>query len=170
MSDIKQKYPVTSTVAITAAIASLASDTNLLAGRASTAVDNTTNQDLDHLVSGAIVVGTTPTANTSIEVWAYAYQSLATGTPTYPDSITGTDAAKTLTNIGVKSGILRWVATLLVPAATSNVVYSFAPVSIANLFGALPQFYGIFIVHNTGVALNAAGHSVVYNRIQAQTV
>jgi len=172
MASIKSLYPSTSTTALTITLASLASDANLLAGRASTAVDNTTNLDLDHLVSGQITVGTSPTINTVIEVWAYAYQTIASGTPAYPDSITGSDANKTMTNIGEKYAVLRPVVNIQVPATTSNVAYSFSPVSIASLFGAMPQFWGIFVVHNTGVALNATGgnHIIHYNRIQAQTV
>jgi hypothetical protein len=171
MADFKTKYPATSSIALTLGVASLASDTNLLAGRASTAVDNTSNLDLDHLVSGVVMTGTTPTVNTTIEVWAYASYKTASGTPTYPDTITGTDANKTLTNSGTKAAALRLVASIVV-TATSNVAYPFAPVSIASLFGAMPKFWGLFVVHNTGAALNstAGNHDFQYERIQAQSV
>lgn len=172
MADIQILYPSNSTTALTIDLSSLATSSTWLAGRESTAVDNTTNLDLDHLVSGVITVGTTPTVNTTIEVWAYSYQSIASGTPTYPDVLDGTDSAETLTSVGVKSAMLKLVATLWVSATTSNVAYPFAPVSIANLFGQMPQFWGIFVTHNTGVNLNATGgnHVIHYNRIQAQTV
>lgn len=171
MADIKTKYPATSSVALALTLAGLASDASLLAGRTSSAVDNTANLDLDHLVSGIITTGTTPTTNTSIEIWAWASYKTAAGTPTYPDGITGTDSAKTITANGVKFGSLRLVATLTVDA-TSNRTYPFAPVSIASLFGSMPKFWGLFVVHNTGVALNAtsANHDIQYERIQTQTV
>lgn len=170
MADIKIKYPATSSVALTLGVASLASDTNLLAGRAATAVDNTTNVDSDHLVSGIVTTGTSPTGG-GIEVWAYASYKTATGTPTYPDSITGTDAAKTVTSTNVKTSALKLVAYIAVDT-TSNRAYPFAPVSIASLFGSMPKFWGLFVVHNTGVALNATAgnHDFQYERIQAQTV
>jgi len=171
-ADIRIQYPSTSTTALTISLASLATDANLLAGRESTAVDNTTNEDLDHLVSGVIMVGTTPTANTLIQVWAYSYHTISSGTPTYPDVFDGTDSAETITNTGVKFALLRPVASIDVIATTSNVGYYFPPTSIANLFGQMPQFWGIFVVHNTGVNLNstAGNHVIHYNRIQAQTV
>lgn len=171
-STIKSLYPSTSSVALTLTLASLATDSSLLAGRASTAVDNTTNVDLDHLVSGFITSGTTPTANTYIEVWAYASYQTASGTPTYPDSITGSDAAKTMTSLGIKGSALRPVASMLVDSTTSNRAYPFAPVSIASLFGSMPKFWGIFVVQSTGVALNSTGgnHVITYERSQAQTV
>lgn len=171
MADIKIKYPSTSSVAVTLSPASLASDTTLLAGRASTAVDNTVNLDLDHIISGFITTGTTPTVSTTIELWAYAPISIAAGTATYPDSITGSDAAKTMTSANVKYAALRLISSITIDS-TSNRAYPFAPVSIASIFGSMPSFYGLFTVHNTGVALNAtAGNHVIhYQRIQSQTV
>ncbi len=170
-SDIKTKYPATSSVALTLSLASLASDTNLLAGRESTAVDNTTNQDIDHIVSGMITAGTTPTVSRTIEVWAYASFKTASGTPTYPDVLDGTDSAETITSANVKNAALRLVASIVVDATTDRAYY-FAPVSIAGLFGAMPKFWGLFVVHNTVAALNATGgnHVIEYERIQAQTV
>ena len=170
MAAIKIAYPATSTVAITLTSASLASDTALLAGRASTAVDNTTNVDLDHLVSGVIRTGTTPTVSTSIEVWAYSAYLITTGTPTYVDAITGTDASKSMTSANVKFGALRLLTTLTVDA-TSNRDYYIASTSIAQLFGgSLPPFWGVFVVHNTAVALNATQVALQYERVQGQTI
>lgn len=169
MADIKTKYPSTSSVAITISLALLASDTNLLAGQESAAIDNTTNLDLSHMVSGVITTGVTPTVGKQIEVWAVAPYKTVTGTPTWPDVFDGTDSAETVTSANVKNGMLRLVAVLTVDA-TTNRVYPFAPVDIAALFGSMPKFYSIFVVHNTGVALSATGHDIQYERIQAQTV
>ena len=163
----KVLYPVSSTVAIAMTLAALASDTNLLAGWASTAVDNTTNLDPDHLVSGSYTVGTTPSVGTVIETWAYAPRSMATGVATYPDSITGTSAAKTMTSLNVKYGTLRSISILTIDA-TTNRVFDFPPTSIAGLFGTMPPFYGIFTVHN-GVAALSAG-ALQYLRVQTQSV
>lgn len=171
MADIKTKYPATSSVALTLGLASLASSTTLVAGRESTAVDNTTTLDLDHLVSGMITTGTTPTVSTTIEVWAYASFRTAAGVPAYPDVLDGTDSAETITSANVKSSMLRLVASFMVDA-TSDRAYYFAPVSIASLFGAMPKFWGLFVAHNTVAALNATGgnHVIEYERVQAQTV
>lgn len=169
-ADIKIKYPSTNadTIAVTLTAASLASDSTLLAGRASTAVDNRSNLDLDHLVSGAIVTGTSPTGG-KIEVWAFASRKTVSGTPTYPDSISGTDAAKTITSDNVKTAALRLIASMYVDT-TSGRTYDFPPTSIASLFGTVPPFWGIFVTHSTGVALSASGHEFWYERIQNQTV
>lgn len=173
MADIKVKYPSTSSTAITITLASLASGSAgvFTAGREGTAVDNTTNLDLDHLVTGKITTGTSPTASRFINVYAYAPISMSAGTPTYPDVLDGTDSDETFTSANVMNSIVRLVASITVDN-TSNRTYSFAPVSIADLFGKMPPFYGIFVAHDTGVALNSTSgnHEISYFRVQAQTV
>ncbi|NBW19056.1 MAG: hypothetical protein EBR82_64880 [Caulobacteraceae bacterium] len=68
MADVKIYYVSPSDATIT--LASLASDTNLLAGRESNAIDNSSNLYLDYLISGKVTTGTSPTTARSIEVWA----------------------------------------------------------------------------------------------------
>jgi hypothetical protein len=60
MADLKLSYPAASDLTIT--LASLGSDTNLLTGRESATIDNSTNLYLDYLISGKITAGTSPTA------------------------------------------------------------------------------------------------------------
>jgi hypothetical protein len=175
MATIQTLYPQSNadTVAITISLASLASTAAgvLLAGRASTAVDNTSNLDLDHLVSGRITVGTSPTANRQIEVWAYAPFVVASGTPTYPDSITGTDANKTMTSYNVKvSALIPLWGTFV--DNTSDRPYFMPPTSIAEAFGGMPTHWGLFIVHDTNVNLNATAgnHEFNYLRKKASVI
>ncbi len=173
MADLLTKYPSTSSVDVTIDLASLATNAVgvYLAGRASTAVDNRTTQDLDHLLSGVIVAGSlAPTVARSINVYAYAASSTAAGVPAYPDGITGTDAAKTMTSANVSNSALRFVASITVDAVAGR-AYAFAPVSIASLFGGtLPKFWGVFVSHDTAQALGATGHKLSYERVQGQTV
>lgn len=172
MADLKVKYPQSSadSVAITITLASLASST-AWAGRASTAINNTSNLDLDHLVSGKVKLGTTPTVSKTVQVYAYAAQSITSGTPTYPDGITGTDAAKTMTSANVAYACLRflWAGTT---DATTGLVLEMPPVSIAQVFGSVPPYWGLFFVHDSVAALDSTGgnHSFQYHRVQAQSV
>lgn len=175
MADTKIKYPASNadTTAITIALASLASSSSLLAGREGTAVVNTTNLDLDHLIGGFITVGTVPTVNTRIEVWVAAPITIASGTPTWPDVLDGTDSAETITSDGVKFGSLLLLASLTVDSTTSDRAYPMAPTSVAERFGGwLPPAYTVFVTHNTGVNLHATAgnHLLHYHRIQTQSV
>lgn len=155
MSDLKLAYPASSALTIT--LASLASDvTNVLAGRESTAWDNSSNKYLDLLIAGNIKLGTTPTIG-KIEVWSYAQLDDA---PVWPDTITGSDSNRTLTNRSIVQSGFRLVVTIPT-VATSNVLYPFGPYSLAALYGGtLPRKGGAWVVHTTVAALNASGHAI----------
>jgi hypothetical protein len=135
---------VTHTITLTG----LATDANLLAGRAGTAIDQKDVDDaIDALVGGLVTTGTSPTAAKQIEVWAYASYD----DTNFNEAITGTDAAKTL----VTKTLLR-LLTIIPTNATSDKAYHWGPYSIAQAFGGIiPVQWGIFITHNTGVNLNA---------------
>lgn len=173
--NLQVRYPATSTVAITCTLASLASDTNLLIGRESTVVDNTTNVDLDHLVGGIIRLGTSPTVSKEVRVYAHAPWKIVTGTPTYTDlgsgtPLTGADAGATWQSANARDTALRLLWAGLTDAVTGRVM-SMPPTSIAQAFGGmLPAFWGLWIVHNSVAALDSTGanHALHYQRIQNQ--
>lgn len=146
-----------SSVALTITIASLASDTNLVAGRASTAVDNKDTDDaVDCLVGGKITTGTSPTASRQIEVWLYGSYDDAE----YSGSATGSDA-----NLTPDAKTNLKLLTVIPTSSTSNVTYKWGPFSVAQAFGGtMPVQWGAYVVHNTGVNLNSTGsnHEIVY--------
>ncbi|MDO9313389.1 MAG: hypothetical protein Q7T97_02450 [Burkholderiaceae bacterium] len=111
---------------------------------------------MDATVRGKVTVGTTPTANTQINVYVWGSDvSLAT---TAIDTLDGTDSAETLTNTGVLYSALRLLAVITVTAATSDISYDFPPSSVAARFGgAMPKFWGLYVAHSTGVNLHATG-------------
>ena len=174
MADIKLKYPSTSSTALTIGLASLGSGSAgvYTAGRESTSVDNTTNLDCDHILSGQITTGTGPTASRSINVYVAAPLSVSSGTPTWPDVLDGTDSAETFTSANVMNGIVKLAASITTDS-TSDRAYTFSGVSVASLFGgSLPPFYVVYVAHDSGVNLNATAgnHLIHYYRVQAQTV
>ncbi len=160
--DIKAGWGADSALTIT--LASLASSAGLTAGREGTAYDNGTAKDPDQLVSGKITTGTSPTAGKTIELWIVAPIE---DTPTWPDVFDGTDSDETVTSRDVLMSCAR-LAHVITVSATSNVTYPIAPFSIAQLFGGnAPKTWVPFVVHDTGVALNATGsnHEI---RVQPQ--
>jgi hypothetical protein len=173
MADIRNKYNGANadTVALTITLASLASSTTRLGGRESSAVNNRTDNDIDHLLSGKIRVGTSPTASRLIEVWVAAPIDISSGTATWPDVLDGTDSDETLTSENVKNSALRLAWSTLTDA-TSDRDYFIPPTSIASLFGELPPLWVVFVTHDTGVALNSTGgnHFLDYHRVQKQSV
>jgi hypothetical protein len=165
MADLKLSYPAASDLTIT--LASLGSDTNLLTGRESATIDNSTNLYLDYLISGKITAGTSPTAARSIEVWAVGSWD---GT-NWPDVFDGTESAETITSADIKASVCRFVAAMAT-ANTSDRTYHFGPVSIAAAFGGtLPPKFILFVTHSTGVNLNStAGNHQIRIQPVFQTV
>ena len=147
-NSILKKYGSKTT--LTAAVASLASDTNLLAGIESSVIDNTTDGFDDILLSGKSTTGTSPTASRQIEVWAVAWDGV-----NWPDVFDGTTSGETITSSDIKNSICKPVA-IMSTNATSDRTYHFTGVSLRTAFsGELPSKVVLFVVHNTGVALNA---------------
>ncbi len=151
--DITVKYAASASITWT--LASLSSDTNLVAGRASAAVDNGTNLYRDFRVAGKIAVGTTPTANTWIELWVIP---ILDDSPTWPDAFGGTDANVTVTSRGILRAVGKLALAIAVDATTSNRAYPFE-FSLRDVCGgsAPPKQFQLFAVHNTAVALNSTG-------------
>lgn len=140
--------------AVTLDLTSLGSSSDFTAGRESDVVDNSANKYVDVLVSGSVVVGTAPTINTTIAVYVYAQHD---DIPTYQDVFDGTGSAETVTSAGVLSGVVRLLGTLFVDSTTTDRVYYLAPTAVAPLFGGhMPKRWGLFVSHNTGVALKSS--------------
>lgn len=141
---------------VNAAYASAASITLTLTSlgngswRQSAAVDNTSNLYVDALVGGSIQVGTSPTADTTIDIYVYASYD---GT-TYTAGASGSDAAYTADGEEV---LLKLIKRIVVDG-TSDQDYVWGPESVAALFGGvMPSKWGLVVENNTGAALNATG-------------
>lgn len=163
MASIKTTYGASVALTMTS-LASLPSDGLFVTGACSAAVNNSTDNYLDALVAGKITAGTSPTTNRTIEIWAYGNMD---DTPTYPDTIAGTDSVKTFTSAGSKAASLKLVSVIST-TGTSNGAYYFGPNSIGSLFGGhLPKYWGLCVFQNTNVALNASGaaHSISYTPV-----
>ena len=144
-------YSAKQTITIGLATTPLASSPGFVLGRSSAVIANTSNY-IDAIVGGKVTVGTTPTTATSILVYAWG---VLDNTPTYFDTLTGSDADITLTSAGVRDSFIKLAATANVDSATSNRGYFFN-FSVAQLFGGvIPPSWGLWVTHNTGVALNA---------------
>jgi hypothetical protein len=151
------------TTALTITLASLATDANLVAGRQSTVVDNGSDDAVDALVGGKVTTGTTPTAARQIEVWAFG---------SYDDTEYGGGAGASDANFTPDAKSLMRLLTIIPTVSTSDKAYRWGPFSIAQAFGGvMPEKWGIYIVHNTGVNLNATGgnHEAHYTPVKYES-
>ena len=168
MADIKLSYPSATTLNCT--LTSLASDTNLLSGRQSDVVDNSTNKYLDYILSGQIRVnasGTAPTAGRSIQVYVVANAN----TTTLPEGAGTTDAAWAPGSANIRNAICRFAAEMVVDNVLGE-VYWFTGVSVAAIFGGvLPTRFFVWVVHNTAQPLSSTSTDhVIYSQPVFQTV
>src|SRR5258707_1357354 len=155
------KYGAAGTMTIT--LASLASDSTLIAGRQSTTIDNTTTLAIDYMVGGFVTVSSAAAAvgtNKQIEVWAFASYD---GT-TYSAGAGATDANFSPT--GEKT--LMRLLTIIPLDTTSSHQYEWGPFSVAQSYGGtMPPKWGVFMVQNSCAALStsAVNHQVKYTPV-----
>jgi hypothetical protein len=156
MSDVKLKYG-TANQAITITLTSLANN----AARASTAVDNTSNLHQDVQVQVQVKTGASSTSsNGFVNVYAYG-----TSAATYPEGISGTDAALTMT---VPPNL---VLIGQINAVANATTYTSEPFSVAQAFGGyLPALWGIVVENRSGATLDASVGSAWYRGINSQVV
>lgn len=159
---LKAKYGTPTSIACTTT--SLASDANILAGRSSAAVDNTTDLAVTAILGGTIATTGTPTINTQVEIWLYG--SWDNGS-TYSASIGGTDSNVTFATEGIKVAMVP-VHVIQLTDTTAR-TYSIGPIDVAAAFGGnMPDHWGFWIVHNSGTTLGAT--TMKYTPVQYQNV
>lgn len=158
---LKPSYGAATTITFT--VSGLASDaTNLVAGRQSAVINNTTDLAVDALVGGSILTGTN-TANTIIEVWVGG--SWDNGT-TYLAGGGGGDAALSPANVGVKRAMKLGIVIDVIETTARTYTFMF---SVAQCFGGtMPDHWHLYVVHNTGANLSTT--TVKYTPIQYTNV
>ena len=140
--------------ALTITLTSLASSSAWTAGREATHIDNSTSRNIDSEITARVVVGTTPTLDTEIRI--YGVQALFPDTTVvWPDTITGTNAAVTLTSTYTRDGGIKPLLGATAVDATSNRTYPIGCLSTAQAWGKEPKRWTIFVTHNCVAALNA---------------
>ena len=160
--DIKLQYGTAATFTVTA-LHSLASSSTNVAGWTSIGIDNITDEAVDYLISGTFTIDNAgaATAGKSIKVYAYAAFN---DTPTWPDLFSsgteGTEGAATVHDEEQRDCGMRLLWAGVVDAGTSE-VYVMPPTSLSQVFGGIvPSDWALFVVQDTGQALESTGSAV----------
>ena len=133
--------------------------------RASTAISNTTTLYEDVILFFSVTIGGTGTVLTTGYFNFYGYAS-ANGGSTYPEGITGTDAAVTLTS----PPNLVLLAQMNVNALSKT--FTYGPVSFCRTYGMdrLPPIWGVVAVNQTGGTTVPTAGSIIYQGINGQII
>jgi hypothetical protein len=157
-ADIKPSYVASSAVTMT--LASLAASSSLLAGRQSTAIDNTSNKYVNYFVTADIKAADANHFAGRIEFFVVGPKDDST----WPDAFGATDAARSVTSDSIKNTICKPLA-FIAGESTNDRVYPLGPVSVAAAFGAdiAPRKFLFWLTHTLHTSTNpiaASGHLV----------
>jgi hypothetical protein len=157
-STIKVSYRATNTAMTVTALSTLINSTSQTTGIWGSAfVDNTTNLDVDELVTVGITTASSGTSATGTYV-VYFYGCVG-GTTTCTDGVTGTQGTQSLTN----PTNLNKVSAC--NAVANSTAYLCGPFSVANAFGGVvPARWGVVVQNLTGGTFTAS--SVLYDSVQ----
>jgi hypothetical protein len=151
------------TTAGTLTLTSLATSATLVAGRQSAVIDNTATLAIDYMVRLKTKLGATGTANTQIEVWAFGGMTSGDFPQDDSDAALGaTDAGKTLSPS--KKAQMKLLHIQPIGSDGANASYDILIGSLAQAFGGVvPEFWGIWVTHNTGGNLSSTGGDHVFD-------
>lgn len=168
--DIKSKYLASVTLA-DSGLNSLAASSTLVAGYETNAVDVvgiTGGPPTDIILSGHFKAAAANHSAGQIEVWVIGAEN---DTPVWPDVFDGTASTETVSSRNVLFACGRSAGVISGDSANDR-VYTFAPVSVASLFGGvLPDQFVVFVTHSIQSGTNAwaaSGHAIYYTPVLGQ--
>jgi len=162
MGAITQEYRASSNLTVTN-LNSLAASTSLLSGWTSGTIDNTTNKDLDVLISAKFTKAASNLQAGSIEVYAYAMLDDTNWPDIFSSGTEGTEGAATVHDDEQKRECLKLLWSTATDTGASE-VHNMPPTSVASAFGSLPPKFAIFVTGNctttTTAQFAASGNQV----------
>jgi hypothetical protein len=154
MATVTTTYGTLVTVTMTG-IEDIDASSGMIAGWTSNSVNNTSDKHVDFLLSGQFTCESTNQQAGTIAVYVYGSFS---ATPTWPDLFSagteGSVGAATCHDSEERDSGMR-LAAAIIGDGSASAVYTFAPVSIASLFGGVvPPYWAIWVTGNTATSTN----------------
>ncbi len=147
----------------------IASSATWVAGWGSPTIDNTTNLDLDILVTAKFVVESAGLAAGDIRVSIFAMLDDANWPDLFSAGTEGTEGTATLHDVNVRDYMLKFMWGSATDTTASQ-AYEMPPQSIAALFGGvLPPKCALFVTQSTGTTLETAGSQVTIKGVYTTT-
>ena len=134
---------------------SLAASAGLLAGWTSAGISNTTDKDLDKLVSAQFTTASANRQTGQIQVWAYARLDDSTWPDIFSAGTEGTQGTATLHDDEQKNECLRLLWSTTTDTGNGE-VHNMPPTSVRAAFGGfMPAEFAVFVTSNCATSTNA---------------
>lgn len=160
MATIKTTYRASADLTVTALAGGIASSATWVAGWTSGTIDNTTNLDLDILLSAKITVESSGLTAGEIRVYIYAMLDDTNWPDVFSAGTEGTEGTATIHDTNVRDSHFRMIWSTATDTTASQ-VYPMPKSSVASLFGGVcPSKFAVFITHSTVAALETSGQQV----------
>jgi hypothetical protein len=160
MANIEPSYRASSNLTVTGLNAGLASSSTWVAGWSSGTIDNTTDLDLDKLISAKFTAESSGLTAGEIRVYVYTMLDDSTWPDLFSSGTEGTEGAATLHDTEIRDSLcLLWAQ---VTDTTASRVYQMIQTSIPNRMGLMfaPRKCALFIAHSMVAALETSGNQV----------
>lgn len=160
--DVKFAYRASQNLTVTA-VDGLAASSTHVSGAEIGPIDNSTNKDLDVLVSAKFTVESSGLSAGEIRLWVVPM--LDDGA--WPGGFDGTASAET-TPLDDAGGTMAGAVLLKVISTdtTASQVYYMHKVSVASAFGGIcPDKFMLFVTQSTGTTLETSGNQVTYQSV-----
>lgn len=159
MATRKLTYRASSNLTVTN-LAGIASSATWVAGWTSGTIDNTSNLDLDVLVSAHFTVESSGLAAGEIRVYVYAMLDDSNWPDILSAGTEGTEGTCTLHDTNTRDSSVRLIWSTATDTTASQ-VYAMPKTSIAAFFGGiLPSKFAIIVAQSTGTTLETSGQQV----------
>lgn len=150
-------------------LAGIASSSTWVAGWTSGAISNTSDLDLDKLVSASFTVESTGLSAGEIRVYVYAQLDDSTWPDLFSAGTEGTEGTATLHDTELRDAALIPLWACVTDTSASR-VYTMPMQSIAARFGGfLPNRCALFVTQSTGTTLETTGQQVTVKGVKFLT-
>jgi hypothetical protein len=165
MATVTSTYRASSNLTVTALNGGIASSATWVAGWTSATYDNSSNKDLDLLLSGKFTVESS--GLTAGEIRVYVYVPLDDSN--YPDLFTagteGTEGTATVHDALTLNAM--YLVGAMVTDTTASQVYNLPQTSLLTRLGFCPQKFAVYVAHSTVAALETSGNQVTVTGVSA---
>lgn len=159
MATIKTTYRASADLTVTN-LHGIASSATWVAGWTSGTIDNTSDLDLDKLISAKFTVESASVVAGEIRVYVYAMLDDSNWPDVFSSGTEGTEGTATIHDVNVLASHFRQLWSTA-NDTTASQVYAMPKTSVASLFGGtLPPKFAIFVTQSTGTTLETSGNQV----------